>query len=83
MTCADDPYCTGCTYYSYSTYSHPMTPEDLDRLHAEAVERGYPAQRLERLRAAALREVGSVEEMARWATVHRSFAEYLADLRRS
>ncbi|WP_326637245.1 hypothetical protein OG884_26425 [Streptosporangium sp. NBC_01755] len=58
-----------------------MTPEELGRMHAEAVARGADPEELDRLRAEALQECGSVEEMARWASWLERLAYYYRDLR--
>ncbi|WP_326826451.1 hypothetical protein [Streptosporangium sp. NBC_01756] len=58
-----------------------MTPEDIDRMHADAVKRGMDPKKLNKLREAALKEVGSMEEAARWMTFNENFAEFLRDLR--
>ncbi|MFJ2029410.1 hypothetical protein [Streptosporangium sp. NPDC087985] len=58
-----------------------MTPEDIDRMHAAALKRGWDPERLNALRKAALEEAGDWEYAARWATRQQNLAEYYADLR--
>ncbi|GAA4182955.1 hypothetical protein GCM10022252_09670 [Streptosporangium oxazolinicum] len=58
-----------------------MTPEDLDRMHAEAVAAGVDPEKLERQRREALQECGSPEEMARWADFDQRLATYWSTVR--
>ncbi|WP_030919016.1 hypothetical protein [Streptosporangium amethystogenes] len=58
-----------------------MTPEEMDKLHAQAVKRGADPKKLDKLRQEALKECGSVEEMARWATWLEKLDYYYRDLR--
>ncbi|MFB9681175.1 hypothetical protein [Streptosporangium vulgare] len=58
-----------------------MTPEDLDRLHAEALKRGADPKKLEKQRQEALAECGSVEAMARWADFDDRLDYYWRSLR--
>ncbi|GHH67685.1 hypothetical protein GCM10017673_15090 [Streptosporangium violaceochromogenes] len=61
-----------------------FTPEDIDRMQAEAVARGVDPDHLERLRQAALAQVGGdVEELARWLTFWDRFAFFKEEIRRA
>lgn len=58
-----------------------MTPEDLERMHSEALKRGADPKQLEKLRREALAECGSVEAMARWANFDDRLDHYWWSLR--
>ncbi|MER7131362.1 hypothetical protein [Streptosporangium saharense] len=62
-----------------------MTPEELDRLHAQAVARGiFPAEQLAAAREAALQSVGgSEQELARRVGIGIALAEFEEEIARA
>ncbi|MER5649045.1 hypothetical protein [Streptosporangium sp. NPDC002524] len=61
-----------------------MTPEDIERMHADAVKNGADPKTLEKQRREALAECGGdPEQMARWADFDDRLDRYWQSLRPS
>ncbi|WP_043618774.1 hypothetical protein [Nonomuraea candida] len=68
-------------------HKEPVTPDDIRLLHQQALDAGCDPDALERGLAAAIREAGSIEDLARQWThrneMRRMLAEFRAQIRRN